>query len=185
MRVGESSGRNTRRTSFILSLGSNLGDRRENLKRGLASLARCVSLEAISRVVESAPWGAVPDQPDFLNLVLRGSTHLDALGLLRVAQEAESEAGRVRSVEKGPRTLDVDLIFFGSLQLQGETLTVPHPHWAERPFVYGLIPEVADDMVDPDSGRRLADLRVDELSLNLRTVAPIELDRAAARADRG
>jgi 2-amino-4-hydroxy-6-hydroxymethyldihydropteridine diphosphokinase len=151
----------TRATPFILALGSNVGDRVAHLRGGLDFLRRHVTIEAISRVVESAPWGPVP-QRDFLNLVARGSTGLTALDLLRIAQEAEAEEGRVREVKWGPRTLDVDLVFFGDLHVQSPRLQIPHPGWAERPFVYRLVPDVAGSMIDPGSGRALAELATDD-----------------------
>ena len=149
-------------TPFILSLGSNMGDRRRHLSSGLEFLARHVSIEAVSRVVDSAAWGQVPPQPDFLNLVFRGSTRRDAEGLLDVAQQAEAASGRVRTVRRGPRTLDVDLIFFGAEQIESPRLRIPHPHWSERPFVCRLIPEVAGNMVDPRSGDPLRELSWNE-----------------------
>lgn len=148
-------------TPFILSLGSNVGDRAEHLRRGLDFLRRHVSIDAVSRVVESVPWGPVP-QRDFLNLLVRGSTRLEATELLGVAQDAEEAEGRVRAVRWGPRTLDVDLIFFGDLRIRTPELEVPHPRWAERPFVYRLVPEVAGSMVDPESGRSLSELDTEE-----------------------
>lgn len=161
-------------TPFILALGSNVGDRVAHLRGGLDLLRRHVTIEAVSRVIESAPLGPVP-QGDFLNLVLRGSTHLTATDLLRVAQEAEAEEGRVREVKWGPRTLDVDLIFFGDLQVRSQQLEIPHPDWAERPFVYELIPEVAGSMVDPRSGRPLAALETsDPLPEGMRVISDIE-----------
>jgi 2-amino-4-hydroxy-6-hydroxymethyldihydropteridine diphosphokinase len=162
-------------TPFILSLGSNLGDRRANLMDGAQYLSHHVAIHAVSRIVESRPWGPVPEQPDFLNMVLRGSTSRDAFFLLEVAQSAESAAGRVRGIRRGPRTLDVDLIFFGDLCYRSPRLQIPHPAWAERPFVYGLLPEVAGDMVDPQSGRPLRELPgSDSLPRSLREVAPVE-----------
>lgn len=159
---------------FILALGSNLGDRRAHLVRGLEFLARHLAIDAVSRVVDSPAWGPVHRQPDFLNLVVRGSTDRDALGLLGVAQETEAAAGRIRVVRQGPRTLDVDLIFFGALRIRSARLRLPHPHWAERPFVSRLIPEVAGDMVDPDSGRLLRELSWDDpLPGGMRVVAPL------------
>lgn len=167
----------TRPTSpFILALGSNVGDRTAHLRGGLDYLRRHVTIEAVSRVVESAPWGPVR-QRDFLNLVARGSTDLGVHDLLRIAQDAEVEEGRVREVRWGPRTLDVDLIFFGDLQISSRRLQIPHPGWAERPFVYGLLPDVAGTMIDPVSGRPLADLATsDPLPEGMRVTSIDESD---------
>lgn len=144
-------------TPFLLSLGSNLGDRRAHLESGLRSLAVHVQIEAVSRVVESEAWGPV-SQGSYLNLVVRGRTVGEPAELLRIAQEAEAGAGRRREVRYGPRTLDVDLLFFGDLTSDDPKLTLPHPHWEERPFVHALVREVAGDVVDPRSGVPLAQL---------------------------
>ncbi len=161
-------------TPFILSLGSNLGDRRAHLENGLDFLSRYVRVDAVSRVVESPAWGPGSPQPDFLNLALRGSTARDAFTLLGLAHAAESAERRIRTEPKGPRTLDVDLIFFGMLQIRSARLWLPHRHWADRPFVCRLIPEIAGDMIDPETGASLRDLSWDEPPPeDMRVVAPI------------
>ncbi len=143
-------------TPFILSLGSNLGDRLAHLRGGVEFLRRRVTVEALSKVVESAPWGPLP-QPPFLNLLLRGRTERSPASLLSVANEAESRAGRVRTETRwGPRTLDVDLIFFGDMRLRSVRLQIPHPRWQERPFVWWLLRDVASGMIDPTSGAALS-----------------------------
>jgi 2-amino-4-hydroxy-6-hydroxymethyldihydropteridine diphosphokinase len=142
--------------SFILALGSNLGDRRANLQLGLRELAGEVTIDAVSRIIESEPWGPVGDQGPYLNLVLRGHGARSPRELLAIAQAAETAAGRVRGVRYGPRTLDVDIIFMGDLVMDSPQLTIPHPEWAKRAFVRDLLPEVAGDMVDPRSGRPLS-----------------------------
>jgi 2-amino-4-hydroxy-6-hydroxymethyldihydropteridine diphosphokinase len=148
-------------TPFILSFGSNLGDRSAHLERGVDFLNKHIQVETISQVVESVPWGPVA-QPDFLNLLLRGRTDRSPAWLLRMAQEAEANEGRDRGGQRwGPRTLDVDLVFFGELRLRSVRLVIPHPHWRDRGFVRWLVPQVAGDMQDPTSGRRLADLGPD------------------------
>lgn len=143
------------RVQVVLALGSNVGDRRRYLERGVRFLAERIHLTGISRVVDSEPWGPVA-QPRFLNLVLRGETGLEPMDLLEVLQAAERDAGRTRVVHMGPRTLDVDLILYGSQRIHRPGLTVPHPHWRERPFVAALVSDVAGDLTDPESGRTLA-----------------------------
>ncbi len=138
----------------VLALGSNLGDRYENLERGLSGLARFVTILRVSAVYESPPAGG-PEQGDFLNLVLVGATSRSPSELLEGIHEVERAAGRVRDVPDGPRTLDVDIIFFGSKVVREEDLTIPHPRWRERPFVRVPLEEVAPDWVDPDSPQGL------------------------------
>ncbi|MEX0856257.1 MAG: 2-amino-4-hydroxy-6-hydroxymethyldihydropteridine diphosphokinase [Gemmatimonadota bacterium] len=156
----ESVGEGLEAVPFVLALGSNLGDRRGHLDAGLRYLSERLQIERVSSIVESEPWGPV-SQPHYLNLVLRGHGAESPTGLLRIAQGAEAEAGRVRDLRYGPRTLDVDIVFFGDLVLETPSLTIPHPRWEERPFVRDLLKEVADDLVDPRSGRSLGEL--DEL----------------------
>lgn len=171
-------------TPFILSLGSNLGDRRAHLQQGLRFLAQRVTIEAVSRLVESAACGPVTVQPEFLNLVVRGSSSTDAPGLLRVARGAEAAAGRTRVVPGGPRTLDVDLIFFGDLRMESASLRLPHPRWAERPFVHRLLPEVAGDLVDPETGILLRELPgVDPLDDEVKLVSPLRSGKPSQGSD--
>ena len=123
----------------VLALGSNLGDRIANLRVGLDVLSAGgqITVTAVSPVYETAPVGG-PDQPDYLNAVVVGSTELPPRAILRLAQAAEQAAGRVRSVRWGPRTLDVDVIAVGDERSDDAELTLPHPRARERAFV--LVP---------------------------------------------
>lgn len=142
---------------MVLALGSNLGDRVLHLRRGLEALARVVRIEAVSSVYESRPVG-YRAQPDFLNLVIVGETGLAPEELLARMQEVERAAGRERSFRNGPRTLDIDLIFFGGRLVEGERLRVPHPRWSERAFVLAPLQEIAPSWTDPVSGCTVAAL---------------------------
>lgn len=159
--------------AVILALGSNLGDRRAHLLRGLAALARDLMIRATSRVVESDPWGPV-EQGDFLNLVVRAETTLPPLHLLELLQRVERAEGRKPSVPMGPRTLDVDLVFYGREIILRPELQVPHPHWRKRPFVAELLVDVVGDMVDPHSGRPIREMVPPVIqSPTLRVVEPL------------
>lgn len=127
----------------ILSLGSNLGDRRRHLLNGVSTLhsTRVVRVESISRVVESEPWGPIPQGP-YLNLLVRCHVEVDADRLLQLLQRIEEQEGRIRGVRYGPRTLDIDIVFFGDLVLDTPSLTLPHSHWRDRPFVHDLLGDV-------------------------------------------
>ncbi len=140
--------------TVILALGSNLGDRRAHLESGLGFLSREVRIVAVSRLVESAPHGPVR-QPDFLNVVIRAETRLTPLALLDLAERAEAHRGRRRTIPLGPRTLDVDIVFHGAACMSHPRLTIPHPGWQERPFVYELVADVGEGLVDPISARPL------------------------------
>jgi 2-amino-4-hydroxy-6-hydroxymethyldihydropteridine diphosphokinase len=142
--------------SAVLSLGSNVGDRRAHLRAAVEVLEPV----AVSPVYETAPWGGV-EQDDFLNLVVL--CDYDAPEAWRRAQQAEAAAGRVRDVRWGPRTLDVDVVVADG---SDRALVLPHPHAHERAFV--LVPwlDVDPDAVLPGHGR-VADLPVDRSSVRL------------------
>lgn len=182
--VGESgelsSPENPSDTLVILALGSNLGDRRAHLRRGLRSLEPQVVLEATSRLVESAPWGPVAEQPDFLNVVVRARTRLEPGELLELIRRVEAAEGRTRARPQGPRTLDIDIVFFGDFRVHAPTLRIPHPRWRDRSFVARLVPDVAGEMIDPESGRPLADLATAApLPSDLTEVMPLRLEAKA------
>lgn len=123
----------------VLSLGSNLGDRLENLQEAIDALfdAPGLTLAALSPVYETAPWGPV-EQDDFLNIVLVAITRLTPETLLERVLGIEESLRRERTVRWGPRTLDIDIVQFGTLVSDDPDLTLPHPRAHERAFV--LIP---------------------------------------------
>jgi 2-amino-4-hydroxy-6-hydroxymethyldihydropteridine diphosphokinase len=118
-----------------LAIGSNLGDRLAHLQSAVDGLAATAGIDvvAVSAVYETDPVG--PEQPDYLNAVVAVDTTLHAHALLAVGQRLEARAHRVRGERWGPRTLDVDVVFFGDEQLDTPDLVVPHPRWEERDFV--------------------------------------------------
>lgn len=124
---------------FVLSLGSNLGDRAATLQAAVDALQATpgIRVTRVSRVYETDPV-EVTDQPDFLNLVVVGRTTLEPEALLARGLSIEDAAGRVRRRRKGPRTLDVDVIALGETVAHTERLTLPHPAAHERAFV--LVP---------------------------------------------
>lgn len=128
----------------FLSLGSNLGDRRELLRDAVDSLPDVV---AVSPVYETAPVGG-PEQDNFLNLVVQLETSLSPHQLLGVCHRIESSAERVREVRWGPRTLDIDIIWMDGVTMDEERLTIPHPRWKERRFVLAPLRDLAPDLVD-------------------------------------
>jgi 2-amino-4-hydroxy-6-hydroxymethyldihydropteridine diphosphokinase len=134
----------------VLSLGANLGDRLAYLTSAVRGLGPAVV--AVSPVYETAPWGGV-EQPDFLNAVLIvAQAGVDEWGWLARARQLESEAGRVRTVRWGPRTLDVDIVTVDGVTSTDPGLLLPHPGTPERATV--LIPwlDVEPDAVLPGHG---------------------------------
>lgn len=129
--------------TVFLSLGSNQGDSLEYLLRGILALARKgVKIEKVSSIYKTEPIGNV-EQEDFLNMVIKGTTDLEALELLQSCQEIEKSLGRVRTQYWGPRTLDIDILFIGEQKICSEELTIPHPRMKERAFVLVPLQEIA------------------------------------------
>jgi len=130
----------------FLGLGSNMGDREGYLRGALAALP---DLVAVSPVYETEPVGGPPGQDRYLNLVAEMETGLTPRELLQVAHRLEDEAGRVRTVRHGPRTLDVDVLLVGDLVVDEPDLVVPHPRMWERRFVVAPLADLAPDLVSP------------------------------------
>jgi 2-amino-4-hydroxy-6-hydroxymethyldihydropteridine diphosphokinase len=140
-----------------IGLGSNLGDRELNLRRGLERLEGLGSVRA-SSFRETDPIG-VTDQPKFLNAAAELATELPATELLERLLEIERELGRERATERrwGPRVIDLDLLLFGDEAIDEPGLTVPHPRLADRRFVLEPLCELNEDLTLPD-GTRVRDL---------------------------
>jgi 2-amino-4-hydroxy-6-hydroxymethyldihydropteridine diphosphokinase len=157
-------------------VGSNLGDRLGNLQRSLQLLEdRGVRVLRSSRVYETDPIGG-PPQPDYLNAVVEVETEGSARDLLEVCREAEQALGRVRTERWGPRVIDLDILTFGSEQIDEPDLQVPHPRMHERGFVLIPLLELEADPLLPGS-RKAVTLRLDALTLEaVRPFAP-PLDR--------
>ncbi len=121
----------------FLSLGSNIGDRAKNIYTGIRYLSKSLKDLIVSRLYETEPRDFF-NQPRFLNCVVRGIYSGRVYELLSLIRTIESKMGRQRTIIKGPRTLDIDILFFGDRVLRDRELTIPHPELLERQFV--LIP---------------------------------------------
>ena len=142
----------------FLGLGANLGDRLLTLQRAVDLLAaHGVRAVASSRVWATAPVGP-PDQPEFLNVVLQVDPGaMTPADVLAAANAVEAELGRVRDVRWGPRTIDIDLLLWGTERRDDPALTIPHPRLHERAFVVLPLLDLDPDPRLPD-GRRLVEL---------------------------
>lgn len=141
-----------------ISLGSNLGDRRAHLEYAIDALRLDLSDISVSAFVETQPVGVGPEHGPYLNAVMVGDTALPARLLLERLLEIEEERGRVRPYPMAPRTLDLDLILYGSEIIREDGLTVPHPRFREREFVIAPLAAIAPDMIDPITGQTIADI---------------------------
>jgi 2-amino-4-hydroxy-6-hydroxymethyldihydropteridine diphosphokinase len=137
----------------VLALGSNLGDRLENIQRGIDALTAEPGLAdiAVSSVYQTSPVGG-PDQPDYLNAVMIAVSDLPACVILSRCLAAERTMGRVRTVHWGPRTLDIDVIVCGDEVSDDPVLTLPHPRAHERAFVLAPWHEVDPGAYLPGAG---------------------------------
>ena len=141
-----------------LGLGSNVGDRRANLRAAVDELrSRGVEVVAESSVYETAPQGEILDQPDFLNAAVAIDTELAPEQLLDVCKEVERALGREQGKPRhSPRSIDVDLLLLGDLEYRSDRLTLPHAEVTSRRFVLEPLLELDPELALPD-GTRLAD----------------------------
>lgn len=133
--------------SALVALGSNLGDRESYLRFAVRELGDVV---AMSQVFETEPVGGPDQQGAYLNMVVEVRTALDPYQFIRLCQRIEADAQRERTVHWGPRTLDVDLLFFDDVRIESEELTVPHPRINERRFVLAPLSEIAPERCPAD-----------------------------------
>lgn len=141
-----------------LSLGSNLGDRQENLRAAIARLeAEGVRVLRQSSVYETEPRD-VAEQRWFLNLVIEGETQLTPAELLRRIAAIEVALGRERTTPKGPRTVDIDMLLYGDAVISTPGLQIPHPRMAERRFVLEPLAELAPELPHPVTRRTVREM---------------------------
>ena len=141
-----------------IALGSNLGDRDAHLAGAVAALRGILTNLTISSAHETAYVGAGEAQPSYLNAVAVGDTALGARALLEALLETERQFGRERPYPDAPRTLDLDLILYGTEIIDEPGLVVPHPRFRKRRFVLEPLAEIAPDLRVPPDGARVADL---------------------------
>lgn len=145
------------RTEVYLSLGSNLGNKQEFLSQAVSDLKAEIEDMETSSIYQTAPWGKT-NQPDFLNICLKGYTQLKPAALLAFVKDIESKLGRTPAEKWGPRNIDIDILFYGDEELKTEELTIPHPYLAERAFVLIPLAEIAPDFIHPMLDKSISQL---------------------------
>lgn len=143
--------------SVFLALGSNMGNRPDNLRRALEKLHPEYVIEKKSKVYESEPM-YLSSQPRFYNMVVGGTTELAPLELLRHAKEIEAALGRLPDTHNQPRPIDIDILLYGDEILESSELTIPHPRMHERAFVLLPLEEIASFHFHPVLKRPIIDL---------------------------
>ncbi len=142
----------------FIGLGTNLGDRQENLARARELLSEKLSLTAVSRIYETEPWGYA-DQPKFLNQVIAGETELTPTRLLDFLKRIEKKIGREQTFRYGPRVIDLDILFYGDRVVKTKRLEIPHPRIAQRAFVLVPLAELAPGLVHPVTGKSVEEVK--------------------------
>jgi 2-amino-4-hydroxy-6-hydroxymethyldihydropteridine diphosphokinase len=134
---------------IYLLLGSNMGDSVSTIAQARTMVGERIGSErAYSRLYRTAAWG-LQQQADFLNQMLCINTSLTPLDLLKSIQSIENDLGRIRDVHWGPRTIDIDIIYYHNQIIEEPTLIVPHPHIVDRRFTLSLLVELCPDAVHP------------------------------------
>ena len=142
-------------TITYLSLGGNLGNTIEIFLNSMEILTKKVGkITQISSLYQTAAWGPIP-QNDFINQVIEVETKLSAPKLMDILLEIELQQGRVRQERWGPRTLDLDIIFFGEQLISTENLEIPHPRMEDRKFVLIPMVEINPNLIHPISRKSI------------------------------
>lgn len=142
-----------------IAFGSNMGDKSHYIQQAIEGLQNhpLIRVERVSSIIETEPYGGV-EQDRFLNGCMKVRTTLEALELLDVMQQLEQDAHRERIIHWGPRTLDLDLLFYDKLIMDSERLNLPHPEIPKRTFVLEPMVEIAPYYRHPVTGQTMKEL---------------------------
>lgn len=158
-------------TTYLL-IGSNLGNRVNNLQKAINALKNIGELTAISSIYETEPWG-LTSQPAFLNQALVMKTSLPPTNLLSAIKIIETEIGRAPSEKWGSRVIDLDILLYETLTIKSDILTIPHPRISERRFALVPLAELNAALILPGTTVSIQQL-LDQCQDNL-SVTKIEL----------
>jgi 2-amino-4-hydroxy-6-hydroxymethyldihydropteridine diphosphokinase len=145
--------------AYLLT-GGNRGNREDYLGEALTALQKENVLLAASAIYQTAAWGK-EDQPDFLNQAIKIGTHLTPANLLRQVLDIELRLGRTRDIKYGPRSIDIDILFYDDWVIEEPSLVVPHPHLQNRRFALQCLADIAPEHVHPRFGKTIRQLLED------------------------
>ncbi len=147
-----------------VAIGANLGDAAATVKQAMQTLQQLADTSVVkcSSLYRTAPHEA--QGPDFINAAVLLRTHLAPLALLHALQAIEHQQGRERPYKNAPRTLDLDLIFYGDVQLQTPELTLPHPRWHTRAFVLHPLADISPERVSAAMLQAVADQAIEKVT---------------------
>jgi 2-amino-4-hydroxy-6-hydroxymethyldihydropteridine diphosphokinase len=140
-----------------IALGSNLGDREANIKKAFDALKERIQIVKTSSLYETKPM-YVEDQGWFLNCTAKIETNLAPEELLKFLKSIEQKLGRKTVKRNGPRTIDLDILFYGDQILKENDLQLPHPKIGERPFVLVPLAEIAPNLIHPVNKKTIVDM---------------------------
>ena len=143
-------------TAYI-ALGSNLGDKEQNIKKAISLLAEKCEILKISSFSKTEPVGFL-DQDWFLNGVVKIETDLNPLELLKFLKKIEVEIGRIKTFKNGPRIIDLDILFYNKIILNQKDLIIPHPNLHKRLFVLEPMSEIDSNFIHPVSQKNIKEL---------------------------
>ena len=150
--------------NVALSLGSNIGDSKTIIEEAVGDLRGFIDNITVSGLYRTEPV-RIKEQPSFLNAAVTGKTSLSPESLLKRINSVENKYGREREVRYGPRTLDIDIIFYGDKNISTQDLKIPHPEIKNRLFVMVPLCEIAPFLVDPAEGRTVKDILAERINI--------------------
>lgn len=156
---------------IFLALGSNLGNREENLKKAREEISKIAKIVKPSSIYETTPVG-YKEQPKFYNQVIEIQTALAPEILMQECLKIEIAMGRQRTIKDGPRNVDIDLLLYGKRIIKTPALTIPHPRMHERAFVLLPFAEIAKEVVHPEKGVTISALK-DKISEEIKNIIMI------------
>ncbi len=132
-----------------IGIGSNLGERADNCQKAIELLrGKAIIIRKISSLYETEPWG-IEEQPKFINLAIEVETTLSPHALLSILKDIENKIGRVKTLKWGPRTIDLDILFYGDEIINLDDIQIPHKLLHQRDFVLLPLIEIAPDKIHP------------------------------------
>ncbi len=151
----------------FIGVGSNIGDREDYIQRSINMLGNFgIEVVKISSIIETPPYG-YRNQPNFLNCAVKARTFFSPLHLLNVLLKIEERLGRQRTLKWGPRTIDLDILFYNSIVVDTPYLKIPHPDMRNRYFVLKPLSELEPDYVHPVYGKTVSEMLRELLSVKI------------------